>query len=1255
MFSNKVSSKRSPLAPQRELRLVNIYLEQGRIASKAGEHQIALVLCEEAEASLSKMKKCVKAAEVEDVTDLGNGVACAFHELSKLLDELNQQERAKESGSKAHDWGYPEIYIEKLSISTPPSLETTVSIATQLHSEVSVSIADQPSRKSSYAAQPSLKITDASQLPLKTTGSTAAQPPLETLVSVLTQPALDKLATIDVDKSLDGDFFIQDRAPPVIEHKLPEPDERLVSTHQLVYCLGLLKAPPSSDDPHQDSALHWVKSTRVNLDEQERLNTLTTKIVRLFLGDELKGPSDIAEVACIGPFLNRNTFRALLELFIGSIEKSNLLNLHALEGLAKLVQGANEGYLEADDLVRILQVLNARLQATRPETQNHIYQLLVAVSRVLDAMADCKVEGLDRVTLHERLSGYINDLKDSTDPHMVYLAAYAFQALECVPDNESPWQATKRRTGKVMQGVFGLVKAVKGLDVNSFLEGINHIEDGLDGAVKAFQTLKDGYDNVTALVDSGQGLFEALRDGLSFDHKRSWYSALRGLDRVLQDGQLSKFRTLVINAPCRRSLAFQWGVCQRLGDLAANPAWDPESCEDALEFLAEIYQNDADWGYHAHVKQKILDILQHLQHTPENAIQAFDSAVAGKVLRRLKHNGDKAKQILYNDCLTLGPSKYPLKISQSQFATLTLLDRVQNKPDVEEDLRKLRQRRLKERGDVVYIPPRAKANLKASDDVLFDLTKKVEEFLASNDHKVLLLLGDSGSGKSTFNRQIEHDLWQKYEKTKGRIPLFINLSAIERPDQDMVVKQLRKFELSDSQIRELKAHREFVLICDGYDESQEKHNLYTTNCLNQTGEWQAQMVVSCRSEYIGLDYRDRFQPSNDITQFREAVIAPFSRPQVDDYVAKYVIAKTPLWTTKQYTDVLDQIPSLQELVKNPFLLTLSLEVLPRIVDPGKNLKATRVNRVTLYDEFVVLWLEQGKKRLGNKDLDRQERADFDRLTDEGFTQNGISFLKDMAKAIYKNQAGNPVVTYSRKRDQGKWKEAFFSRENESQLLLEASPLTRSGIQYRFIHKSLLEYFFARSVFEPQYGKEKSVQAVAPTRRGSVSSSFSFDDQLVPEEEEGPVATQPSAADHPLSLRSFMAEPSILDFLSDRVQQEPSFKEQLLAIIEQSKVNKEVRKAAANAITILVRAGVLFNGADLRGIQIPNADLSGGQFDSAQLQGADLRKTNLRNIWLRQADLSNAQMTGVQFGEWPFLEEVDGVLSCAYSPDGKTLA
>ncbi|KAG0209482.1 hypothetical protein BGX31_002081, partial [Mortierella sp. GBA43] len=126
---------------------------------------------------------------------------------------------------------------------------------------------------------------------------------------------------------------------------------------------------------------------------------------------------------------------------------------------------------------------------------------------------------------------------------------------------------------------------------------------------------------------------------------------------------------------------------------------------------------------------------------------------------------------------------------------------------------------------------------------------------------------------------------------------------------------------------------------------------------------------------------------------------------------------------------------------------------------------------------------------------------------------------------------------------------------------------------------------------------------------------------------------------PPEWRSYINEPPVIQLLAERAQQEPLFKQQLLEYIERSKEDKDKKWciAAANAISILVKAGVQFNGADLRGIQIPGADLSNGVFDSAQLQGADLRRTNLQNVWLRQADLSGARMSGVQFGELPLVK------------------
>ncbi|KAF9968451.1 hypothetical protein BGZ70_003847, partial [Mortierella alpina] len=464
------------------------------------------------------------------------------------------------------------------------------------------------------------------------------------------------------------------------------------------------------------------------------------------------------------------------------------------------------------------------------------------------------------------------------------------------------------------------------------------------------------------------------------------------------------------------------------------------------------------------------------------------------------------------------------------------------------------------------------------------------------------------------------------------------------------------------QIRELKSNRRFTLICDGYDECQQVNNLYTSNQLNEAGQWRAKMIISCRSERIGQDYKDRFQPLPNaaaahgaaIGQLQEAVIVPFSKDQIEAYIHRHVADVNPPWKAKSYITTLENIPNLMDLIKNPFLLKLSLDVLPGFVDVDKiqELSSADITRVGLYDRFVEHWLECGKKRVGNQDLGRRGRVAFDSLVDEGFTANGIDFLKRLAAAIYKEQAGHPVVEYSRFKDEETWKARFFSRKDENRLLRQACPLVRSGNQYRFIHKSLLEYCFARAVFDPQ-ASSLPLSGPSVTRRGSVSSIFSFDGQTAPEECD--LIARHVTPNSPLGWRSFVDEPSILQFLAERAQQEPSFKQQLLAMIEHSKTNKDGRIAAANAITLLVRAGMQFIGADLRGIRIPGANLSFGMFERAQLQGADMRKADFQNIWLRRADLSDSQMAGVRLGEWPYLQEDGKVWCLAYSPDGKSLA
>ncbi len=541
----------------------------------------------------------------------------------------------------------------------------------------------------------------------------------------------------------------------------------------------------------------------------------------------------------------------------------------------------------------------------------------------------------------------------------------------------------------------------------------------------------------------------------------------------------------------------------------------------------------------------------------------------------------------------------------------------------------------------LYVEARGKVHLSATDT--FNLLPQVQDFL--KDKHVILLTGNSGAGKTTFNRVLEKQLWDK-KKEPDAIPLFISLASMDKPEHDLIPKALKKRGLSEFQIQTLKKEKQkFVFILDGYDEIRQTQNLYLSNSINQSGGWQGHMVISCRSEYLGQDYRSRFQPNpirpGEAPSFQEVVIEPFSEVERNQYLEKYVQHNATDWTVQQYQDNIKEL-NLQDLVSKPFLLRVVLEALPYLENEVEARSAIQL-RMDLYDQFVRLWFERNEQRLSTQNLTGTKREVFRELSDDGLAQHGIAFAQDLAVHLYTDNAGNPVINYSSRKDKGNWKNAFFGREEEKQLLREAWPLNRNGNQYRFIHKSLLEYFAARSLFE---SFDACMAPKTRSRRDSDASTYSFEDQPVP-----PARMQKDVS---LAPKHWVCDLGVVQWLTERVEQESTFKNQLFKIIERSKTDKTVRKVAANAITILVKAGVQFNGKDFQGIQIPGADLSDGVFDHAQLQGADLRKAHLRKIWLRQANLSGAQMAGVQFGEWPYLKEGSAVNSCAYSPlDGKT--
>ncbi|KAF9914826.1 hypothetical protein BX616_007484 [Lobosporangium transversale] len=575
MFGNTDTPPRSVLLPAQALKLFDFYIKGARTIDD-NSSDIVMELCLDADSVLSRIHKPMRkslasisstsSASNEDLR-LRKSIASAYHELGRLFEQLGHSDVAQRRNKKAEKWGY---------------------IQGSDNNDSNNSNSNSSKQESSGPINSRLIRT---------------------------------VKTVQVIATIPKDVFNQDEPPTVIRYGLPEPESHLNDIHQLVYCLSLLSLASIKTDDLNDDEKKWCQAILSDQDEYERLGKLASDVIEMLIGDELKTEISVAEVVTLAPVLDQVQFRALLMALVNGISQNIMLETHLLEGLAQLVQRAPPEHLDSDDLITILNTLSSRLQGTHGQSTDHLYQLSATVSHVLDAMVSTQVKDLKREQLHEPLAAYLQGLKDSSDSQLVYQAAYAFQALQYIPDDESTMQAMLRRTSAVLRGVFGVVSAVKDLDLNAFMDEISSIQKELPSVTEAIDISLGVYENTTSLCESGSTFRQCMEEGLSFSHKSAWYPALRGADALIQRGEFTKFKILVCELSCRNDAAFQWGLCQRLGQIAADTHWGMDTRQDAITFLGEIYKNDQEWGNHAHIKQWIISILRDLSSLPPGGLQ----------------------------------------------------------------------------------------------------------------------------------------------------------------------------------------------------------------------------------------------------------------------------------------------------------------------------------------------------------------------------------------------------------------------------------------------------------------------------------------------------------------------------------------------------------------------------------------------------------------------------------------------------------
>ncbi len=1035
-----------------------------------------------------------------------------------------------------------------------------------------------------------------------------------------------------ISTGIPAPFFVDPATPPASDpshpsYALVEPDE-ITDTQHLAWCLQ------QTDCDGSQLAL------------QKELSELVSLIIQKFKTAD-KTLACMQEAAALATIPRAESYGLLIDHTLKALDPKHVINITAVQGLVVIVRNCpatllkKEGGIRAALWTKVLQVLMVLLDDIHKDDPVPVQELLQGISQLLDAMVQAGVTGISRTKLQQPLYKLLRDEKTLNPKNNIALSwqmHYACEALAYIPNDESTMDSVLRCLFAVGKGVGSLAKAIKGVDTDSLMQSFGNLHEAFTAAQEfvssaaKFNELKEAIQNVLEVGDSFE---EAGADIQNRQRRTGWYVALQCMEPLIQANQLEKFEKLVRESAYRQDANFLQGVCQCLERLVCTQK-DKAVQEKAIQFLQSLRDDTVHWVKEERVLSQVTSFMfksgvTRVKEHAEDALKRLEARTAP-----LSESDNVYVPPAWDPVWEKRP---PTKLLEAARRKLTIPLEEQLLKSLYANIQKLQTMYLtglqqdNEIRDALahYVPPDGVLMTALNYDAenRFNLNEKVRDFLGQDTKQVLLLLGEAGLGKSTFNRHLVCSLWEAYTTNPDNdpVPVFIALSGIKSSSGNLVTAFFESQGFSREQIEMLRATRRLVFILDGFDEIKQPERAFYTD--NQLGDWpKAKVIITSRPEYLGRGYQSKFHPSGRPEILQEYQLAPFSEKLIGQYVEKYAEAyPESLWTAEQYKEVLKK-PDLSALVSNPLLLKMALSVLSKSKE-GQLAQEQRFTRIALYDQFVKNWFDLSKKRLERIQLPHTQREEFRRMDSSDFARFGVRFSKEFAKAQYR--AGEVATTYvaadyafseeeGATSQQPDWRKRFLSDDNPKYVLMRLNaPLIRQGDQYRFIHKSIRDYFVARALLEPGQAQQE------------VSKEALFN-QL-----------------------NLVKDPAVLGFLAERVEPEPKLKEQLFTWIDASKRNTEFQTAAANALSILVRARVPLSGRNFNGIHAGGADLSYGVFDHTQFEGADLSRVNFQGAWLREANLRGANLTGISFGQGPILKVEDDIRACCYSPDGSWLA
>ena len=365
---------------------------------------------------------------------------------------------------------------------------------------------------------------------------------------------------------------------------------------------------------------------------------------------------------------------------------------------------------------------------------------------------------------------------------------------------------------------------------------------------------------------------------------------------------------------------------------------------------------------------------------------------------------------------------------------------------------------------------REKADEQYESIVYKPLDTFINQWLADDSRNLLVILGEYGTGKTTFLRHMAHQVAANRVKPgsekaicdeKNRLPLFFPLRYFEKNIEPFIVNQFSKEGISDIDFAGFKqriANDEIVLLLDGFDEMTRKidvdeksKNFDKIRQLIETSE-KSKIILTARQEYFqsAADIQEVFKHA-DKKNYQFIHLLPFDDDQIQQYLETHTDKPGYYW------EQIKKIFDLHDLAKRPVLLQLIVDYLPDLIKE-KGEKET-INASDLYNKCI-------------RDELRRKSSELDFIIRN---KNRLEVLQKAAVWMFLNDALNfdtgLIECELNLKQYFKTDRAWEFEMHLNEFLTFTFLIREADNQYRISHKSFRDYLTAQAfVIEINSGK-----------------------------------------------------------------------------------------------------------------------------------------------------------------------------------------